>query len=56
MRLFIEETIHVHRNTAAYYLNQLLDIGLLEKIMLGKSNYFINVELYNFFKQRYAQE
>ncbi len=54
--LFVEKSIHVHRNTAVYYLNQLSDIGLLEKIKLGKSNYFINIELYNLFKQRYAQK
>jgi Fic family protein len=54
--LFVEKSIHVHRNTAVHYLNQLSNIGLLEKIKLGKTNYFINIELYRLLIKGHAQK
>ena len=48
---FIEKVLGVHRNTAALYLNQLVELELLEKIKLGKSNYYVNKALFNLLKQ-----
>ncbi len=48
---FIEQVLGVHRNTAATYLNQLVKLELLEKIKLGKSNYYVNKALFNLLKQ-----
>lgn len=48
---FIEKVLSVHRNTAAAYLNQLVELELLEKIKLGKSNYYVNRALFNLLKQ-----
>lgn len=48
---FIEKVLSVHRNTAAVYLNQLVELELLEKIKLGKSNYYVNKALFNLLKQ-----
>ena len=44
---FITQDLHVHRNTASKYLNQLVEIGLLSKHKLGKDNYYLNSELYD---------
>lgn len=47
---FLEKDLTVQRKTAAKYLNQLVEKGLLEKIRIGKSNFYINAPLYNLFK------
>lgn len=49
---FLERELKVHRNTASSYLNQLVDSGLLAKIKIGRSHYFINVKLLNALKNR----
>ena len=43
---FIIEDLGVTRITAAKYLGQLVDIGLLKKHKVGRSNYFVNIALY----------
>lgn len=43
---FVVEDVQVHRNTAMSYLNKLSDIGLLDKVKIGKENYYINIALY----------
>lgn len=43
---FVVEDMQVHRNTAMNYLNKLSDIDLLEKVKIGKENYYINIALY----------
>ncbi|NUQ24293.1 MAG: Fic family protein [Saprospiraceae bacterium] len=52
---FVEEGLGVHRNTAAFYLNQLTEIGLVEKVKLGRSNYYINKDLFELLRKGYAQ-
>ena len=37
--------LNITRLTAAKYLEQLVDIGLLHKEKIGRSNYYINQEL-----------
>lgn len=44
---FIERELNVHRNTAASYLNELSKRELLSKVKLGRSNYYLNLPLYN---------
>jgi len=46
---FIEDVLGIHRNTAASYLNQLVEIGLLNKVKMGKSNYYVNQPLFDLF-------
>jgi len=43
---FVEDALSVHRNTASVYLNELCNIGVLDKIKLGRSNYYVNKKLY----------
>ena len=43
---FVEDVLSVHRNTAANQLNALVDAGILDKIKLGRSNYYVNKKLY----------
>lgn len=47
---FIENDLKVHRNTASTYLNKLTKAGYLNKIKLGKNNYYVNVKLFDLFK------
>lgn len=47
---FVEEALGVHRNTASTYLNKL---GLLDKMKLGKSNYYINKTLFALLREGY---
>lgn len=49
---FVERELKVHRNTAASYLNNLADSGMLEKIKIGKSNYYMNMPLLELLKKR----
>lgn len=44
---FLSDKMQIHRNTAGTYLNTLTEVGLLQKIKLGRDNYYINVGLYN---------
>ena len=46
---FIEEVLSVHRNTASSYLNKLVTIDLLNRVKMGKSNYYINQSLFDLF-------
>ncbi len=50
----IERELNVHRNTAATYLNALVndENQFLKKIKIGKSNYFINDRLLQILKNR----
>ncbi len=44
---FVEKDLKVTRLTATKYLDTLADAGFLRKEKLGRSNYFINLALYN---------
>lgn len=41
----MEEALSVERRTAAKYLNIMVDLGVLEKVKRGRSNYYINHKL-----------
>ena len=42
---FVIEEIKCHRHTASKYLESLTQKGFLEKISVGKNNYYINQKL-----------
>lgn len=44
---FLVNDLHISRQTASNYLDQITQLGLLEKVKSGKSNYYINVALSN---------
>ncbi len=48
---FVMKDMSVSRITATRYLNKLIEIGLLVKVKMGKSNYYLNVNLYNLLSQ-----
>jgi predicted transcriptional regulator len=39
--------LEVSRLTANKYLNKLHQIGIVQKVKLGRDNYYINTDLYN---------
>ncbi len=47
---FLEEELRVHRQTAGAYLTELSRLQLLRKVKLGKSNYYINIHLFDLLK------
>ena len=55
---FLMNDLSVSRPTASKYLEDLTNMGLLEKVKMGKENYFINTELVNLFMTRgeYGQQ
>lgn len=42
----LQKQLGISRNTATSYLNKLHDAGILEKMVLGRNQYFINKELF----------
>ena len=46
---FIERDMMVQRQTASKYLDMIVDTGLLSKIKLGRSNYYMNIKLIDLF-------
>ncbi|MDE1902063.1 MAG: Fic family protein [Alphaproteobacteria bacterium] len=44
---FLVRELKVTRLTATSYLNQICDIGLLEKLKIGRSNYYVNKQLFD---------
>ena len=42
---FIERDMMVQRKTASRYLDKIVAMGLLEKVKLGTSNYYVNAPL-----------
>jgi len=46
---FIERDMQVQRKTAAKYLDMIVGTGLLEKVKMGTSNYYVNTRLVELF-------
>ena len=46
---FIQRDIQVARNTASKYLDMIVKTGLVEKVKVGKSNYYFNTKLIDLF-------
>lgn len=49
---FLSKELKVHRNTASSYLNTLTKAGILTKIKIGKSNYYLNKPLFDVLRDR----
>ena len=43
---FVVDELQVTRQTAARYLDNIVDLGLLSKHKLGKDNYYLNDQLF----------
>jgi len=48
---FLIDKLNLHRDTASKYLKELEHIGLLKPIKIGRSKYFINLELFDMLKK-----
>lgn len=48
---FLTDRAIAKRKTAGKYLNELVAIGILEKVTVGKENLYINKELFQLFRQ-----
>ena len=46
---FVQRDMMVERKTAAKYLDTIVEMGLLEKIKIWNTNYYVNTELVNLF-------
>ena len=44
---FVVNELQVTRKTAAKYLDELVNIGLLRKQRIAKENFYLNTKLYN---------
>lgn len=49
---FLQNDLGLSRQTAANYLEKLLEKGLLMKQKIGKSNYYVNTPLFSLFAER----
>lgn len=49
---FVEQDMMVLRKTATKYLNMIVNTGLLHKVKIGKTNYYINTALVELFINR----
>ena len=45
----MQNDMMVQRKTAGKYLDMIVETGLLRKIKLGRSNYYINIRLMDLF-------
>lgn len=45
---FVERELGVSRITATKYLNLLANAGFVQKRKIGKTNFFVNIPLYDF--------
>ena len=53
---FIEKDMMVQRKTATKYLDMIVNEGLLEKIKIGRTNYYINYKLIDLFMNHQDNE
>ena len=53
---FIERDMQVTRNTASKYLNMIVNTGLVEKVKVGKTNYYFNTKLIDLFLNHNSPE
>lgn len=53
---FVERDMMVQRKTAAKYLDAMVEVGLLEKVKIWKTNYYINTPLVHLFTSQETPE
>ena len=46
---YMQKALSVQRLTAAKYLDKIVELGLLKKVKVGRTNYYINQKLVNLF-------
>jgi Fic family protein len=46
---FVQENLQVNRNTAAKYLDTIIEAGLIKKVKYGTTNYYLNMPLIELF-------
>ena len=46
---YMQHDMMVQRKTASKYLDKIVEAGLLDKLKIGRENYFINTKLRNLF-------
>ena len=47
----LEEVLGLHRETASKHLNAISELGILKPLKLGRTKFFVNVELFNLLKK-----
>ena len=53
---YIERDMQVTRNTASKYLQMIVNTGLVEKVKVGKTNYYFNTKLIDLFLNHNSKE
>ena len=53
---FIQRDMQVARNTASKYLDMIVNIGLVDKVKVGKTNYYFNIKLIDLFLNHNLKE
>ncbi len=53
---FVTDELNVSRPTAMSYLNQLVEGGMLEKLKIGRENFYVNRELFNLISNAFHSE
>ena len=53
---FIQRDMQVARNTASKYLDMIVETGLVDKVKVGKSNYYFNTKLIDLFLNHNSAE
>ena len=53
---FICQDLQVTRPTAVSYLNQLVGVGILSKMKMGRDNFYLNVQLFNLLMNAFHSE
>ena len=48
---FLVDRLKLHRHTASKYLKELVNIGILKEIKIGRNRYFVNIELFEYLKK-----
>ena len=48
---FLVNRMRLHRHTASKYLKEIEKIGLVKEVKIGRSRYFINIELFEYLKK-----
>jgi Fic family protein len=48
---FLIDRLNLHRDTASKYLRELEKVGVLKSIKIGRSKFFINIELFDLLKK-----
>ena len=48
----LEEVLGLHRETASKHLNTISELGILKPLKLGRTKFFVNVELFNLLRKR----